>query len=225
MKATVVSVHLRIYLRALKFTNKLSSSVARETVAELTTSLAYPFIFYSFFYFNFSFSMNSTPIYQYAKPTSTSLKPQESSDPIITPSYELRLYFIKLIRDKSFSGEGNENPYSCLWEFEQTYACLRIAGMSDKIVRWKLFLFSLTGRAKHWYSLTIGSMQGDWKMLCSKFCLRFFPISKVVSLQKEVLNFRQQEEESLSTSWDCFNDLIITVPDLAIQDPVLLQYF
>ena len=68
-------------------------------------------------------------------------------------------------------------------------------------------------------------MQGDWKTLCSKFCLRFFPISKVVSLQKEVLNFRQLEEESLGTSWDCFNELIFTGLDLAIQDPILLQHF
>jgi hypothetical protein len=47
----------------------------------------------------------------------------------------------------------------------------------------------------------------------------------VVSLRKEVLNFRQLEEESLGTLWDCFNELIITVPDLAIQDPILLQHF
>ena len=105
--------------------------------------------------------MDSTPIYQYAKPTSASLKPPESLDPIITPGYELRLYFIKMIRDKSFSREGNENPYSHLQEFEQIYACLHIAGMSDKTLRWKLFLFSLTGGAKQWYSLTVESMQGD----------------------------------------------------------------
>ena len=59
-------------------------------------------------------------------------------------------------------------------------------------------------------------------MLYSKFCVHFFPISKVVSLRKEVLNFRQLEEESLGTSWDHFNDLIIIGPDLAIQDPILL---
>ena len=68
-------------------------------------------------------------------------------------------------------------------------------------------------------------MQGDWETLCFKFCLCFFPISKVVSLQKEVLNFRQLEKESLGTSWDRFNDLIITSLDLAILDPMLLQYF
>ena len=47
----------------------------------------------------------------------------------------------------------------------------------------------------------------------------------MVSLQKEVLNFRQLAEESLGTSWDRFNELIITGSDLAIQDLVLLQYF
>ena len=46
----------------------------------------------------------------------------------------------------------------------------------------------------------------------------------MVSLQKEVLNFRQLEEEYLATSWDRFNDLIITGPDLAIQD-LILQHF
>ena len=56
-------------------------------------------------------------------------------------------------------------------------------------------------------------------MLC------FFPISKVVSLQKEVLNFRKLEEESLGTSWDRFNEHIFTSPDLAIQVPILLQHF
>ena len=62
-------------------------------------------------------------------------------------------------------------------------------------------------------------------MLCSKFCLRFFPISKVVSLQKNVLNFRQLEEKSLGTSWDHFNELIIAGPDLAISRPYTSSTF
>ena len=68
-------------------------------------------------------------------------------------------------------------------------------------------------------------MQRDWETLCSKFCLCFFPISKVVSLRKEVLNFRQLEEESLGTSWDHINSLITTGPDIAISDPMILQHF
>ena len=60
----------------------------------------------------------STPIYQYAAPTSTRLEPLESSKPILTPSYELRPCLINMVQDQSFSGKDDENPYSHLNEFE-----------------------------------------------------------------------------------------------------------
>jgi len=107
--------------------------------------------------------LESTPIHQYAAPMSARLEPPKSSIPILTPSYELRPCLINIAQDQSFLGKDDENPYSHLNEFEQTYACLRIAGMLDKTLQWKLFPFSLTGKAKHWYKLTIGSRQGDWE--------------------------------------------------------------
>ena len=53
-------------------------------------------------------------------------------------------------------GEDDENPYSHLNKFEHTYACLRIVGMLDETLRWKIFPLSLIGKDKHWYKLTIG---------------------------------------------------------------------
>ena len=76
--------------------------------------------------------LESTPIYQYGAPTGTSLQPQESSKPILTPSYELLPRLINMFQHKPFSGEDDENPYSHLNEFEQTCACLHIAGVSDE---------------------------------------------------------------------------------------------
>ena len=58
--------------------------------------------------------MDSTPIHQYVAPTSARLEPLKSSKPILTPGYELRPDLIKLIREQSFSEEGDENPYSHL---------------------------------------------------------------------------------------------------------------
>ena len=95
--------------------------------------------------------LESTSIYQYAAPTSALLEPLESSNPILTPGCELCPCLINMVRDQSFLGKDDENPYSHLNEFEQTYACLRIAGMPDKTLQWKLFPFSLTGKAKRWY--------------------------------------------------------------------------
>jgi hypothetical protein len=92
---------------------------------------------------------NITPINQFAAPTGMQLEPPESSKLILTPDYELRPSLINLVQEQSFSGEGDENPYTHLREFEQTCACLHIAGMSHETLKWKLFPFSLTGRAKH----------------------------------------------------------------------------
>jgi hypothetical protein len=61
--------------------------------------------------------------------------------------------------------------------------------MSDETLRWKLFPFSLKGRAKIWYDWTALSKEGNWETLCSSFCLDFFPVSKIVCLRLEILSF------------------------------------
>ena len=59
----------------------------------------------------------------------------------------------------------------------------------------------------------------------SQVFLTFFLIARVVHLQKEVLNFKQREKESLGASWAHLIDLYSSGPDLAIPEPILLQYF
>ena len=117
--------------------------------------------YYSFILFLFTFDLESTPIYQYGAPTSARLQPPESLKPILTPGYELCPCLINMVQDQPFFGKDDENPYSHLNEFEQTDSCLCIAGMPDETLRWKLFPFSLMGKAKRWYNLNIESRQGD----------------------------------------------------------------
>jgi hypothetical protein len=76
------------------------------------------------------------------------LEPPPSSHSITTSSYELRPGFIAMVRGQSFSGDKDESPYSHLREFKQLCSCLVIAGMSQDTLKWNLFPFSLTGRAK-----------------------------------------------------------------------------
>jgi len=79
-----------------------------------------------FFHLTFSILMdnlNSITIIQISAPMETSLVPQ----PIQTPSYRLSPRLIALVQSPSFSGEGDENPYLHIRDFEQTCDCLRIA--------------------------------------------------------------------------------------------------
>jgi len=61
-----------------------------------------------------------------------------------------------MIQNLSFSGKEDENPYLHIRDFEQTCDCLRIEGISNKTLRWKLFPFSLRGEARQCYNQKVG---------------------------------------------------------------------
>ena len=145
--------------------------------------------------------MNSTmSIYEFHRPTGTHLEPPKFSKPIIASSFEIDPEYIEFVQRQPFSGEGEENPYTHLREFYRVCDLLHIEGMSDETLKWKLFPFSLTGKARHWYILKVGSVYGDWKELHNSFLLTYFPIPKVAELRCEIHSFRQLEEESLGTA-------------------------
>jgi hypothetical protein len=50
--------------------------------------------------------------------------------------------------------------------------------------------------------------------LVNKFLLKFFPISKVQDLRRQVLTFKQGEEEGIDEAWDRFNELLERGPNL-----------
>ena len=72
--------------------------------------------------------------------------------------------------------------------------------MTQETLKWKLFPFSLVGKAKLWYTLAVESTNGDWDELKDKFYLAFFPISHINSLPRAILNFEQYEKESIGAA-------------------------
>jgi hypothetical protein len=145
-------------------------------------------------------NINSIPIFQFSTPKKTSLVPWESSQPIQTPNYGLSPRLIAMVQSLSFSGGVHENPYLHIQDFEQTCNYLRIEGMSDQTLCWKLFPFSLKGKARQWYDKAVAKQQGDRGSLRSNFCLDFYPISQIVDLRVKVLTFKQEPSESLASS-------------------------
>ena len=57
------------------------------------------------------------------------------------------------------------------------------------------------------------------------FAYPSFPSLEWLAFRIEVLSFKQKEKESLGAAWACFNDLVNSGPDLAIQNHMLLQHF
>jgi hypothetical protein len=73
--------------------------------------------------------------------------------------------------------------------------------MTQETIRWKLFPFSLIGKAKQWYMFAMGSANGDWDELKGKNFLTFLPMSRIGSLPRAILEFEQHEKESIGSAW------------------------
>jgi hypothetical protein len=119
----------------------------------------------------------SQPLY----PRGESYEPPSSS----TIGYELCPDIIALVWKFSFFGLSSENPYHHLREFEQLCSCSAFASMTQDVFRWKLFPFSLKGRAEQWYTFATGVANGSWDNLRKIFSLTFF---------------KQNEKETIGTT-------------------------
>ncbi len=146
----------------------------------LSLIIVHPRIFFfSFFYLHpcypfekYSCKLFSTmeqPIFELSAPRGEFYEPLPSSKPIFTTGYEIRPELISMVREKPFHGLDQENPYHHLWEFEQLCSCLKILGMKQETVRWKLFSFSLQEKAKQWYTSTVGCVSGNREKLRDLF--------------------------------------------------------
>jgi hypothetical protein len=102
---------------------------------------------------------------------------------------------------------------------------VRQKGVPDEWFKWNLFPYSLADEAKTWYSFASFEVEGNWNMLTKKFCEKFFPISKVQHLRRQVITFTQGEEEGIDQAWNSFNELIEQGPRLGFSGDILLHTF
>ena len=91
--------------------------------------------------------MENLSIQNLSAPKGEFVEPPQSSKPITASSFELRPGFVAMVREQTFLGLDNENPYHHLREFEQLCSCLSIAGMAQKHFGGSCFL-SLTMRGR-----------------------------------------------------------------------------
>jgi hypothetical protein len=68
-------------------------------------------------------------------------------------------------------------------------------------------------------------MEESWDKNREKFCLTFFPMSRLVTMRLEIVSFKQLDKESLGTALARFTNSLASGPDIGIPEPILLQHF
>jgi len=92
--------------------------------------------------------MSSSSIRQLSTSEDEFSEPSTSSRPFTTSGYELHPRIIAMVRAQTFSGLESEDPDLHLHVFEELCSCLVILGISQETLRWKLFPYSLAGKAE-----------------------------------------------------------------------------
>jgi hypothetical protein len=161
----------------------------------------------------------------YGSPRCEDIKVQESDSKLEVTKYEIKAKIIEMAATIPFEGMAMENPYRHIRHFMTICNTVHQEGVPDKWLKWNLFPYSLAGEAKTWYSFASFEVEGNWNKLTKKFCEKFFPISKVQHLRRQVTAFMQVEEEGIDQAWNRFIELIEQGPRLGFSGDVLLHTF
>jgi hypothetical protein len=160
-----------------------------------------------------------------AMPSMEDIEMQKSDLTLVTTHYEVKSRIIKLVAKKPFRGLEDDNPYRLIKEFTMLCNTVQQEGVPAAWFKWNLFAFSLEDEARRWYTLASVEAKGNWDVLVKKFLLKFFPISKVQDLKRQVLTFEQGEDERFDEAWDHFNKLLERGPNLGFSGDLMLHTF
>jgi hypothetical protein len=159
-----------------------------------------------------------------AMPSMEDIEMQKSDLALATTHCEVKPKIINLVAANPFRGLEDDNPYRHIKEF--TMICNTVQqGVLPAWFKWNLFPFSLEDEARRWYTLAFVEVNGSWDELVKKFLLRFFPIRKVQDLRRQVLSFKQGEDEGTDEAWDHFNKLLEQGPNLGFSGDLMLHTF
>jgi hypothetical protein len=161
----------------------------------------------------------------YASPRCEDIKVQESDSKLEATKYEIKSKIIEMEAATPFEGMATENPYRQIRHFMTLCNTVCQEGVPNEWFKWNLFPYSLASEAKTWYSFASFEDEGNWNKLTKKFYEKFFPISKVQHLRRQVITFMQGEQEGIDQAWNRFNELIEQGPRLGFFGDILLHTF
>ncbi|KAK8676074.1 hypothetical protein V6N13_034128 [Hibiscus sabdariffa] len=143
----------------------------------------------------------------------------EGLNPAVTmPEFEAEHFELKLVMFNmlntlgQFSGAPTENARQHLKSFLEICNSFKIHGVSNDVLKLKLFPYSLRDKAKTWLNnLQLGSLQ-SWTQLCRSFLAKFSYTNMTDHLRNQITSFRQEDDEAMHKAWECYRDLFRRCP-------------
>ena len=115
-------------------------------------------------------------------------------------NFELKPALITMVQQNQFTGHPTKDLNEHMGRFLKMANTVKLNGVRPEVTRLHLFPFSLRYIASTWYeSLPYGSIN-TWEELVEAYLGRFFPLSLTTERRREIIVFKQGEDESLYTT-------------------------
>ncbi|KAL4363217.1 hypothetical protein GQ457_04G018970 [Hibiscus cannabinus] len=143
----------------------------------------------------------------------------EGLNPAVTmPDFEAEHFELKPVMFNmlntlgQFGGTPNENARQHVKLFLEICNSFKIHGVSNDVLKLKLFPYSLRDKAKTWLNnLQPGSLQ-SWTQLCRCFLAKFSYTNMTDHLRNQITSFRQEDDEAMHEAWERYRDLFRRCP-------------
>ncbi|KAK8533931.1 hypothetical protein V6N12_047333 [Hibiscus sabdariffa] len=143
----------------------------------------------------------------------------EGLNPAVTiPEFEAEHFKLKPLMINmlntlgQFGGSPAENARQHLKSFLEICNSFKIHGVSNDVLKLKLFPYSLTDKTKAWLNnLPPGSLR-SWTDLCRSFLGKFSYSNMTDHLRNQITSFRQEDDEAMHEAWERYRDLFRRCP-------------
>ncbi|KAL2900745.1 Exportin-7 [Bienertia sinuspersici] len=139
--------------------------------------------------------------------------------------FEFKPALIQLVSSQPFHGLASECPQDHLRRFIELCMTVKHNGVTQYYIRLSLFKFSLGSEAAKWLENLPPNSLTTWDQVTKAFLARFYPLSKTAEMHSKIMNFKDQEDESLYDAWERFKALLRACPHHNMENWLQLHCF
>ncbi|KAK8625741.1 hypothetical protein V6N13_056902 [Hibiscus sabdariffa] len=127
--------------------------------------------------------------------------------------FELKPVMLNMLNTLGqFGGSPTENACQHLKSFLEICNSFKIHGVSNDVLKLKLFPYSLQDKAKVWLNNLQPSSLQSWTELCRSFLAKFSYTNITDHLRNQIISFRQEDDEAMHEAWERYRDLFRRCP-------------
>jgi hypothetical protein len=136
---------------------------------------------------------------------------------------EIKISTVRMVQHSPLNGK--EDPNLHLQAFIQLCQTFDMDGVTQNQMRARLFPFLLLGKALQWFYTQPAKMVQNWEALMRAFMKEYYSPGKTRSLRNKIATFAQYPMETISDSFEHFNEYTQAVPHCKFPKEDLVQKF